>query len=35
VGVVTQREALAVLLADRLAQACGARVHWRLVARRA
>lgn len=33
VGVVTQREALAVLLADRLAQACGARVHWRLIAR--
>jgi hypothetical protein len=30
---VTQREALAVLLADRLAQACGARVHWRLMAR--
>jgi lysophospholipase L1-like esterase len=33
VGASTQREALAVLLADRLAKACAARVHWRLVAR--
>lgn len=33
VGVLTQREALAVQLAERLAPLCGARVHWRLVAR--
>jgi lysophospholipase L1-like esterase len=32
VGVVSQREALAVLLAERLARTCAARVHWRLVA---
>ncbi len=33
VGTSSQREALGVLLADRLAKACSARVHWRLVAR--
>lgn len=33
VGVVTQRDALAGQLSTRLAQACGARVAWRLVAR--
>jgi len=33
VGVVTQREALAGQLTQRLAQACGARVAWRLLAR--
>jgi lysophospholipase L1-like esterase len=33
VGVVTQREALSGQLAERLAQACSARVAWRLVAR--
>ncbi len=32
VGVVHQRDALAVQLARELAQACGARVEWRLVA---
>jgi lysophospholipase L1-like esterase len=31
--VVSQREALAERLADRLAEACAAQVHWRLVAR--
>ena len=33
VGVVTQQEALAVQLAERTAEACGARVQWRLLAR--
>jgi lysophospholipase L1-like esterase len=33
VGVVTQREALAAQLAERLAEACALRVHWRLVAK--
>lgn len=33
VGVVTQREALAAQLAERTAEACGARVQWQLVAR--
>jgi lysophospholipase L1-like esterase len=33
VGVVSQRQALAVQLAEHLAAACHARVHWRLVAR--
>jgi lysophospholipase L1-like esterase len=33
VGVVTQRQALAGQLGARLAEACGARVEWRLVAR--
>jgi lysophospholipase L1-like esterase len=33
VGVGTQRDALAARLAARLAEACGARVHWRLVAK--
>ncbi len=33
VGVLSQRDALAVMLAERLAQACEARVSWRLVAR--
>lgn len=32
VGVVSQREALAGQLSARLAEACAARVHWRLVA---
>ena len=32
VGVLTQREALAVPLANELAKACGARVAWRLLA---
>ena len=33
VGVVTQREALAAQLAERTAEACGARVQWQLLAR--
>ena len=33
VGVATQREALAGQLGSRLAEACGARVEWRVVAR--
>ena len=33
VGVVTQREALATQLAERTAEACGARVQWQLLAR--
>ena len=33
VGVVTQREALALQLAERTAEACGARVQWQLLAR--
>ena len=33
VGVMTQREALAVQLAERTAEACGARVQWQLLAR--
>ncbi len=33
VGVVTQREALAGQLAERLAEACGVRVRWQLVAK--
>ena len=33
VGVVTQREALAAQLAERLAEACALHVHWRLVAK--
>lgn len=33
VGVSSQRDALAGMLAQRLAQACGARVQWRLMAR--
>jgi lysophospholipase L1-like esterase len=33
VGVVTQRQALAVQLAAAIARACRAQVHWRLVAR--
>ena len=33
VGVLTQREGLAEQLATRLAEACAAQVHWRLVAR--
>ncbi len=33
VGVLSQRDALAVMLAERLAQACEALVSWRLVAR--